>query len=67
MGPIRNWLQKSISMDVKGLPDLELVRFFLENQFLQKYHPNLALEALYEIQHTIDTMQVCDFSIRKPL
>ncbi|KDR65261.1 hypothetical protein GALMADRAFT_148837 [Galerina marginata CBS 339.88] len=63
MAPIKTWLQRSISMDVKTLSKSELLQFFVGNQLLQRYKPEDALKYLKQLQHILDKMQ---FGTNKP-
>ncbi|KDR67906.1 hypothetical protein GALMADRAFT_146658 [Galerina marginata CBS 339.88] len=57
MPPIKTWLMRSLSMDVKALSDLEILQFFVGNQFWQKYNPEEAMKYLKQLQHIVDKMQ----------
>ncbi|KDR64988.1 hypothetical protein GALMADRAFT_149100 [Galerina marginata CBS 339.88] len=63
IGPIKTWLETSISMDVKSLLDSELLQFFVGNQLLQRYKPEDAIKYLVQLQCILDKMQ---FGTNKP-
>jgi hypothetical protein len=56
--PIKDWLRKSLSIDIDQLSDPYIKQFFVGNQYLQKYDPTAALECLSQLQHVLDEMQV---------